>query len=175
MLTKADRGHAWLEVDSQTTSATGKIKNVDPERYKDIRFISGPISDEFAANIPLITDATKEAFSEAYMGFKAKWWPATLQSPEILTAASHALRSGAMGLVAQRVILSGLPQTGGVTRRFTTHSSHLRLPNGSPPFEGVAQRPRSQNHQTRRRGLVPICQVSPRHRRPGARHRPPTA
>ncbi|KAF1736109.1 hypothetical protein CRV24_005045 [Beauveria bassiana] len=129
-------GHAWLEVDSQATSAVGNIKNVDPERYKGIRFIPGPISDEFAANIPFITDATKEVLSEAYMDFKAKWWPATLQSPEILTAASHALRSGALGLIAQRVILSGLSQTGGVTRRFITHSSHLRLPNGSPPFEG---------------------------------------
>lgn len=129
-------GHAWLEVDSQATSAVGKIKNVDPERYKSIRFIPGPISDEFAANIPFIRDATKEVLSEAYTDFKAKWWPATLQSPEILTAASHALRSGALGLVAQRVFLSGLSQTGGVTRRFITHSSHLRLPNGSPPFEG---------------------------------------
>ncbi|KAM3469895.1 hypothetical protein MY5147_006736 [Beauveria neobassiana] len=132
----ADQGHAWLEVDSQATSAVGKIKNVDPERYKGIRFIPGPISDEFAANIPFIRDATKEVLSEAYTDYKAKWWPATLQSPEILTAASHALRSGALGLVAQRVFLSGLSQTGGVTRRFITHSSHLRLPNGSPPFEG---------------------------------------
>lgn len=130
------QGHAWLEVDSQATSAVGKIKNVDPKRYKDIRFIPGPTSDEFAANIPFVTDVTKEALSEAYMSFKAKWWPATLQSPEILTAASHALRSGDLGLLAKRVVLSGLSQTGGVTRRFITHSPHLRLPDGSLPFEG---------------------------------------
>ncbi|KAJ2975123.1 hypothetical protein NQ176_g5694 [Zarea fungicola] len=129
-------GHAWLEVDSQATSAVGKIKNVDPERYKDIRFIPGPTSAEFAANIPFVTNVTKEALSEAYMNFKAKWWPATLQSPEILAAASHALRSGDLGIAAKRVVLSGLSQTGGVTRRFITHSSHLRLPDGSLPFEG---------------------------------------
>lgn len=109
---------------------------MDPERYKDIRFIPGPTSAEFAANIPFVTNVTKEALSEAYMNFKAKWWPATLQSPEILAAASHALRSGDLGIAAKRVVLSGLSQTGGVTRRFITHSSHLRLPDGSLPFEG---------------------------------------
>ncbi|ATY64529.1 signal peptide-containing [Cordyceps militaris] len=129
-------GHAWLEVDSQATSAVGKIKNADPQRYRDICFIPGPTSDEFAANIPFVTDVTKESLSEAYMKFKATWWPATLQSPEILTAASHALRAGDLGLVARRVVLSGLSQTGGVTRRFVTHSAHLRLPDGSLPFEG---------------------------------------
>ncbi|KAJ5358815.1 uncharacterized protein N7496_011228 [Penicillium cataractarum] len=104
-------GHAWLEVDSQAPSAIGKIKNVDPERYKQICFIPGPTSDEFAENIPFVTDVSKEALSRNYDNFKAKWWPATLQSPDILGAASYALR-------------------------FITHSSHLRLPDGSHPFEG---------------------------------------
>lgn len=125
-----------MEVDSQATSAVGKIKNTDPDRYRDIRFIPGPTSDDFAETIPFTTGATKQELSDAYSAFKAKWWPATLQSPEILAAASHALRSGQLELFAKRIILSGLSQTGGVTRRFLTHSSHLRLPDGSLPFEG---------------------------------------
>lgn len=129
-------GHAWLEVDSQAPSALGKIKAVDPERYKDMHFIPGPLSDEFADNIPFIINVTKESLRDAYASFKAKWWPATLQSPEILCAASHALRSGQLGLKADKVILSGLSQTGGVTRRFISQSSSLRLPDGSLPFEG---------------------------------------
>ncbi|PLB55127.1 hypothetical protein P170DRAFT_470550 [Aspergillus steynii IBT 23096] len=129
-------GHAWLEVDSQAPSAVGKIKNVDPERYSRMHFIPGPLADEFAETIPFVTEASKEALSDDYDNFKATWWPATLQSPEILAAASYALRSGQLGIHARWVVLSGLSQTGGVTRRFITHSSHLRLPDGSLPFEG---------------------------------------
>ncbi|KAJ5278837.1 hypothetical protein N7478_004209 [Penicillium angulare] len=129
-------GHAWLEVDSQAPSAIGKIKNVDPKRYEQMHFISGPTSDEFADSIPFVTDVSKEMLTETYNAFKAKWWPATLQSPEILAAASHTLRSGQLGINARWVVLSGLSQTGGVTRRFITHCSHLRLPDGAYPFEG---------------------------------------
>lgn len=135
-LIKFLEGHAWLEVDSQAPSAIGKIKNVDPERYEQMHFIAGPTSDEFAENIPFVTDVSKETLTETYNAFKAKWWPATLQSPEILAAASYALRSGQLGIKADWVVLSGLSQTGGVTRRFITHWSHLRLPDGSYPFEG---------------------------------------
>ncbi|KAI5467805.1 hypothetical protein BGZ63DRAFT_431361 [Mariannaea sp. PMI_226] len=130
-------GHAWLEVDSQAPSALGKIKNIDPERYRDMHFIPGPLADEFQENIPFVTDATKESLGEAYDAFKSLWWPATLQSQEIIAAASYALRSGQLGLMATRVVLSGLSQTGGLTRRFITHSApHLRLPDGELPFEG---------------------------------------
>ncbi|KAJ5548486.1 hypothetical protein N7513_005720 [Penicillium frequentans] len=129
-------GHAWLEVDSQAPSAIEKIKNVDPVRYEDMHFIPGLLAKDFAENIPFVTDISKEALYENYCAFKAKWWPATPQSPEILAAASYALRSGELGIKAQKVILTGLSQTGGVTRRFITHSAHLRLPDGSLPFEG---------------------------------------
>ncbi|KAH8665597.1 hypothetical protein BGZ61DRAFT_366022 [Ilyonectria robusta] len=129
-------GHAWLEVDSQAPSAVDKIKNVDPDRYKEIHFIPGPLAREFQENIPFVSDVTKESLREAYDAFKAKWWPATPQSPEIIAASSHALRSSQLGLTATRVVLSGLSQTGGVTRHFITHSSHLRLPDGGLPFEG---------------------------------------
>ncbi|EXA33653.1 hypothetical protein FOQG_15457 [Fusarium oxysporum f. sp. raphani 54005] len=129
-------GHAWIEIDSQAPSAIGKIKLADPERYKNMTFIPGPISDHFADNIPFVTEITKESLRAAYDEFKKEWWPATLQSPEIIAAASYALRSGQLGLRADRVVLSGLSQTGGVTRRFITHSSHLRLPDGELPFEG---------------------------------------
>lgn len=100
-----------------------------------MHFIHGPLCNEFLENIPFVTNVTKETLREAYKGFKAKWWPATLQSPEIIAAASFALRTGQLGLRATRVVLSGLSQTGGVTRRFITHSSHLRLPDGALPFE----------------------------------------
>lgn len=98
-------------------------------------FIPGPLSDEFQETIPFVADATKQSLRDAYDAFKAQWWPATLQSPEIVATASHVLRTGQLGLTATRVILTGLLQTGGVTRRFITHSSHLRLPDGGLPFE----------------------------------------
>ncbi|KAL6815250.1 hypothetical protein GGI42DRAFT_311161 [Trichoderma sp. SZMC 28013] len=129
------KGHAWLEVDSQSPSAIGKIKNLDPERYKDMHFIPGPLADEFMDNIPFLTNVTRQMLEQSYVDFKEKWWPATTQSPEIIAAASYALRSGKLGITASRVILTGLSQTGGVTRRFITHSSHLRLPDGGLPFE----------------------------------------
>ncbi|KAL0939842.1 signal peptide-containing protein [Colletotrichum truncatum] len=128
-------GHAWLEVDSQAPSALGKIKRVNPTRYKDLHFIPGPLADEFQESIPYAAVTTKESLRIAYDSFKAKWWPATIQCPEIIVQASYALRAGDLGLKATRVILTGLSQTGGLTRRFITHSSHLRLPNGNLPFE----------------------------------------
>ena len=129
-------GYAWLEVDSQSPSAIGKVKNLDPERYKDMHFISAPLADEFMETIPFMTNVTRQSLEKSYEAFKKKWWPATTQSPEIIAAASYALRCGQLGIEATRVILTGLSQTGGVTRRFITHSSHLRLPDGSLPFEG---------------------------------------
>ena len=124
-----------MEVDSQAPSALGKVKAADPERYKEMKFIPGPLSDEFQNNIPFATEITKKSLSDAYDAFKAKWWPATIQSPEIITATSWALRTGMLGIFATRVVLSGLSQTGGLTRRFVTHSAHLRLPDGTEPFE----------------------------------------
>ncbi|KAJ5639995.1 uncharacterized protein N7484_007857 [Penicillium longicatenatum] len=122
-------GHAWLEVDSQAPSAIEKIKNADPIHYENMDFIPGLLAEEFA-------EKYSETLYVNYSAFKAKWWPATSQSPEILAAASYALRPGEMGIKAQKVILTGLSQTGGVTRRFITQSSHVRLPNGSLPFDG---------------------------------------
>ncbi|KAL7933064.1 hypothetical protein V8C35DRAFT_327844 [Trichoderma chlorosporum] len=129
------KGHVWLEVDSQSPSAIGKIKNIDPERYKNMHFIPGPLADEFMNTIPFLTNVTREMLEQSYVDFKEKWWPAMTQSPEIIAAASYALRSGSLGIKATRVILTGLSQTGGVTRRFITHSSYLRLPDGGLPFE----------------------------------------
>lgn len=100
-----------------------------------MHFIPGPLADEFMENIPFLTNVTRKMLEQSYIDFKEKWWPATTQSPEILAAASYALRSGKLGITATRVILTGLSQTGGVTRRFITHSSHLRLPDGGLPFE----------------------------------------
>lgn len=59
-----------------------------------------------------------------------------MQSPEILVAASHALRSGQLGIKAERVVMSGLSQTADLIRKFIVESLHLRLPNGCAPFEG---------------------------------------
>ncbi|KAF4437148.1 signal peptide-containing protein [Fusarium austroafricanum] len=129
-------GHAWLEVNAQSPSALSKLKNVDPDRYKDMHFIPGPLSNEFSEHIPWEMDVTKDALSQAYQSFRSQWWPATTQAPEIIAAASYALRSDMLGITAKRVVLSGLSQTGGVTRQFVTHSSHLRLPDGSLPLDG---------------------------------------
>lgn len=125
-----------MEVDSQAPSALEKLKVADPERYGELEFIPAPLCSEFQKTIPFVTDVSKEALRASYAILKALWWPATQQSPEIIAAASYALRSGAMGIKATRVVLSGLSQTGGLTRRFITHSSHLRLPGGAVPFEG---------------------------------------
>src|SRR5687767_12248666 len=102
-----------------------------------MEFMPAPLCSEFQKTIPFATDLTKEALRDSYAAFKTGWWPATQQSPEIITAASYALRSGSLGLKATRIVLSGLSQTGGLTRRFITHSApYLRLPDGSIPFEG---------------------------------------
>ncbi|KAJ5770480.1 uncharacterized protein N7511_002531 [Penicillium nucicola] len=68
--------------------------------------------------------------------FKQLWWATTMQSPQILVAASYAARSGDLRIKANRVILCGLAETGDVTRRFILHESRLQLPDGTIPFEG---------------------------------------
>ncbi|KAJ5782644.1 hypothetical protein N7457_004418 [Penicillium paradoxum] len=127
-------GHAWLEVDSQAPAAIDQIKNVDPERYKQMHFIPGPRLEDFISEIPAYE--TTERLWDNYKGFKDRWWSATVQSLEILTAASHAVRAGRMGIRADRVVLCGLCQTADLTRKFILEAPHLRLPNGYAPFEG---------------------------------------
>ncbi|CAI7674640.1 unnamed protein product [Penicillium discolor] len=127
-------GHAWLEVDSQAPAAIDQIKKVDPDRYKDMHFIPCRTLEEFSSNIPSFSN-TDELWNN-YRIFKERWWAATLQSPEILVAASHALRSGQLGIKAERVVLTGLSQTADLIRKFIVESLHLRLPNGCAPFEG---------------------------------------
>ncbi|KAJ5250190.1 hypothetical protein N7489_000600 [Penicillium chrysogenum] len=127
-------GHAWLEIDSQAPAAIDQIKNVDPERYKDMHFIPCRTLEEFSSNIPSFANA--EELWENYRIFKERWWSATLQSPEILVAASHALRSGQLGIKADRVVLAGLSQTADLIRKFIVESRHFRLPDGYAPFQG---------------------------------------
>ncbi|KAG0161231.1 hypothetical protein PDIDSM_8765 [Penicillium digitatum] len=127
-------GHAWLEVDSQAPAAIDQIKNVDPERYKDMHFIPCRTLEEFSSKIPTFSNA--EELWDNYRIFKERWWAATLQSPEILVAASHALRSGQLSLKAENVVLTGLSQTADLIRKFIVESTHLRLPDGGTPFEG---------------------------------------
>ncbi|KAJ5800150.1 uncharacterized protein N7518_002218 [Penicillium psychrosexuale] len=127
-------GHAWLEIDSQAPAALDQIKNVDPERYKDMHFIPCQTLNEFSSSIPSFDNA--EELWDNYRIFKERWWAATRQSPEILVAASHALRSGQLGIKAERVILTGLSQTADLIRKFILESLHLRLPDGCAPFEG---------------------------------------
>ncbi len=128
-------GHAWIEVDSQAPVAVGIVKGSDSIRYSKIDFPEGPLAKDFQENIPFTPNPTRKTLENEYTEFMKKWWKATPQSSEILTATSWALRSGELGLSAKKVILSGLSQTGGVTRRFITHGSHLRLPGGDNPFE----------------------------------------
>jgi hypothetical protein len=109
---------------------------VDNKRYKDISFIATSTLEEIASSIPAALDAPEETVWNKYKVFKEMWWASTIQSPEILVAASHAARSGRLSVKANRVILCGMAQTGDVTRRFVLHESHLRLPDGSVSFEG---------------------------------------
>ncbi|KAJ5356644.1 hypothetical protein N7517_011253 [Penicillium concentricum] len=127
-------GHAWLEVDSQAPAAIDQIKNIDPERYKEMHFIRCQTLQEFSSHIPAFANA--EELWNDYRIFKNRWWAATVQSPEILVAASHASRSGQLGLQADRVVLTGLSQTADLIRKFIVESPHLRRPDGSAPFEG---------------------------------------
>lgn len=90
--------------------------------------------NEFSSSIPSFDNA--EELWDNYRIFKERWWAATRQSPEILVAASHALRSGQLGIKAERVILTGLSQTADLIRKFILESLHLRLPDGCAPFEG---------------------------------------
>jgi hypothetical protein len=100
-------------------------------------FIATATLNEIKYSIHLALDVPEKAVWHNYKMFKEMWWASTLQSPEILVAASHAARSGHLPIKASRVILCGTSQTGDVARRFILHESpHLRLPNGSVPFEG---------------------------------------
>jgi hypothetical protein len=127
-------GHAWLEVDSQAPAAIDQIKDANPERYKAMHFIPCQTLQEFSSKIP--TSANADDLWDDYMIFKERWWAATVQSPEILVAASHASRSGQLGIRADRVILTGLSQTADLIRKFIVESPHFRLPDGYAPFEG---------------------------------------
>lgn len=128
-------GHAWLEVDSQAPTAMGVVKASDPTRYAGITFPPSLLAADFKRTIPFTPNPTRQTLEDEYTKFMQQWWKATPQSPHILAASSAALRSGQLGLSATRVFLAGLSQTGGVTRRFLTHHSHLRLPNGQHPFD----------------------------------------
>lgn len=99
-----------------------------------MHFIPCRSLEEFSSNIPSFSNA--DELWNNYRIFKERWWAATLQSPEILVAASHALRLGQLGLKAERVVLTGLSQTADLIRKFIVESLHLRLPNGCAPFEG---------------------------------------
>lgn len=129
-----ETGHAWVEIDAQGPAAIDQIKNHNPDRYKAMHFISGPALEEFVNSIPKFV--TSDRLWENYKSFKDKWWSATVQSLEIITATSHALRSGQMHLKADRVVLAGLCQSADLIRKYILEGLHLRLPDGYPPFEG---------------------------------------
>jgi hypothetical protein len=126
-----------MEVDSQSPVAIGVVKASNPNRYQTMTFLPGPLAKDFKDNIPFTPNPTRQTLEDEYTKFMEQWWAATPQSPEVLVAASAAVRSGEMGLRATRVFLSGISQTGGVTRRFITHSSHLRLPDGGDPYNAL--------------------------------------
>lgn len=117
--------------------AVGVVKASNPARYEQIRFLPSILAADFKRNIPFTPIPTRQTLEDEYTNFMEQWWKATPQSPHVLASASAALRSGQLGLHATRVFLAGLSQTGGVTRRFLTHHSHLRLPDGRPPFEAL--------------------------------------
>lgn len=133
-------GYMWVEIDSQAPSAVGLIKASDPERYAPIEFVDGELAEDFRQTIPFNPNPTPETLAKEYDDFKVRWWSATPQSFEIIAAVARALREGLPGHEdhpPRTILLAGISQTGGLTRRFIEHyHSALRQSSGEPVFDG---------------------------------------
>lgn len=133
-------GYLWIEIDSQAPSALDLIKGADPTRYEQMHFIDGELARDFKASIPFEEDPTPELLAQQYDAFKERWWAATPQSFEIIAQVASALRDDLPGLAGSAVrtlLLAGISQTGGVTRRFIElHHASLRREGGLPIFDG---------------------------------------
>lgn len=133
-------GYMWVEIDSQAPSAVGLIKASNPDRYAPIEFIEGELAEDFRQTIPFNPNPTPETLAKEYDDFKVRWWNATPQSFEIVAAVARALREGLPGLkehLPRTILLAGISQTGGLTRRFIEHyHADLRQSSGAPVFDG---------------------------------------
>ncbi|WP_458107701.1 hypothetical protein M1D51_19545 [Arthrobacter sp. R3-55] len=133
-------GYMWIEIDSQSPSALGLIAGSNPERYRSMTFIKGPLASDFAATIPFVEDPNQEELAKQYDEFKEKWWEATPQSFEIIAQVAQALRTGLPDLQGSEVTglyFIGISQTGGVVRRFVEqYHSQFRNEDGRPVFDG---------------------------------------
>jgi hypothetical protein len=135
-------GFLWIEVDSQAPSALDLIKHVDPERYGRIHFVDGELARDFQQTIPVTQnpDPNPETLARQYDEFKERWWAATPQSFEIIAHAASALREDLPGLPGSAVttlLLAGISQTGGVTRRFIERfHGRFRRADGGPILDG---------------------------------------
>lgn len=131
-------GHAWVEIDSQKPSAIGLVKAADPARYRSMVLKGDELAGDFAKTIPFTEGPSPQQLASQYDVFMERWWKATPQSPEIIAQVAAALRSGFPGLDGVRtILLAGISQTGGVTRRFLTREHAVRRrPDGGPLFDG---------------------------------------
>lgn len=133
-------GYLWIEIDAQAPSALDLIKGADPERYAEMHFVEGELARDFKATIPFEEDPTPQLLAEQYDAFKERWWAATPQSFEIVAQVAAALREDLPGLAGSAVrtlLLAGISQTGGFTRRFIErHHETLRREGGLPVFDG---------------------------------------
>lgn len=133
-------GYLWVEIDSQAPSALDLIKGVDPARYECMHFVDGELARDFKATIPFEENPTPEQLASQYDAFKERWWAATPQSFEIIAQVATALREdlpGLPGSAVRTLLLAGISQTGGLTRRFIErHHTQLRREDGSPIFDG---------------------------------------
>ncbi|WP_430592196.1 alpha/beta hydrolase domain-containing protein [Humidisolicoccus flavus] len=133
-------GYIWVEIDSQAPSALDLVKNADPERYEAIHFVNDTLASEFKSTIPFTPNPTPETLAAEYDEFKERWWEATPQSFEIIAQVAASLREDLPGLggsAANTILLAGISQTGGLTRRFIErYHGVLRGENDAPLFDG---------------------------------------
>lgn len=132
-------GHAWVEIDSQKPSAIGLVRAANPTRYKSMVMKGDELASDFARTIPFEEGLSPQELAAQYDVFKERWWKATPQSMEIIAQVAASLRAGVVpGLDGVRtLLLAGISQTGGVTRRFLTHEHPVRRRlDGGPLFDG---------------------------------------
>lgn len=133
-------GYLWIEIDAQAPSALDLIKGADPRRYDDMTFVDGELASAFSATIPFEPNPTPQLLAEQYDQFQQRWWAATPQSFEIIAQVALALRGDLpelSGSAVRTLLLAGISQTGGVTRRFIEyHHGQRRRPDSGPLFDG---------------------------------------
>lgn len=98
------------------------------------------LAREFKATIPFTDGADQQTLATEYDQFMQRWWSSTPQSFDIIAQVAAAVRKGLPRLpetAARTLLLAGISQTGGVTRRFVTdHHAAQSARLGHAVFDG---------------------------------------